>query len=103
MSMPRRSELTSAQRREAVLSLLRREEPAAQLARRWGISEQTLYRWRDEFLAGGEAALANGKNGVEGRDRELRELRAQLEERNLVIGELTVANRLLKKLSGPSN
>jgi hypothetical protein len=30
----------------AVLALLRREEPAAQLARRFGVSEQTLYRWR---------------------------------------------------------
>jgi hypothetical protein len=37
------------------------------------------------------------------RDREIRELRAELEERNLVIGELTVANRILKKLSGPSS
>ena len=101
--MPKHSELTAQQRREAVLALLRREEPAVQLARRWGVSEQTLYRWRDEFLAGGEAALANGKNGVDARERELRELRGQLEERNLVIGELTVANRLLKKLSGPSS
>ena len=101
--MPRHSELTVGQRREAVLALLRREEPASQLARRWGVSEQTLYRWRDEFLAGGESALANGRNGAAGRDREMRELRAQLDERNLVIGELTVANRLLKKLSGPSN
>ena len=101
--MPKHSELTGQQRREAVLALLRREEPAAQLARRWGVSEQTLYRWRDEFLAGGEAALANGKNGSDARDREIRDLRNQLEERNLVIGELTVANRLLKKLSGPSN
>lgn len=101
--MPKHSELTVAQRRDAVLSLLRREEPGVQLARRWGISEQTLYRWRDEFLAGGEAALAHGKNGVDARDRENRELRAQLEERNLVIGELTVANRILKKLSGPSS
>ena len=92
--MPRRSELPVAQRREAVLALLRREEPAIQLARRFGVSEQTLYRWRDEFLAGGEAALGQGKNGVDVRDRENRELRAQLEERNLVIGELTVANRI---------
>ncbi|MHC4406136.1 MAG: helix-turn-helix domain-containing protein [Planctomycetota bacterium] len=29
-----------------MLALLRREEPAAQLARRFGVSEQTLYRWR---------------------------------------------------------
>jgi transposase-like protein len=101
--MPKHSELTTAQRRDAVLALLRREEPAVQLARRWGISEQTLYRWRDEFLAGGEAALAPGKNGADARSREVRELQSQLQERDLVIGELTVANRLLKKLSGPSS
>jgi transposase-like protein len=101
--MPKHSELSAPERREAVLALLRREEPAAQLARRWGVSEQTLYRWRDEFLAGGEAALAHGKNGADGRDRENRELREQLAERDQVIGELTVANRLLKKLSGQSS
>ncbi len=100
--MPRRSELTVEQRREAVLALLRKEEPATQVARRFGVSEQTLCRWRDEFLAGGEAALAGGKNGTDARARENQELRAQLEERDLVIGELTVANRLLKKFTGAS-
>jgi transposase-like protein len=99
-TMPKRSELTVEQRREAVLALLRREEPAVQLARRYEISEQTLYRWRDDFLAAGETALAQGKNGSDAREREIRELKAKLEERDLVIGELTVANRILKKLSG---
>ena len=98
--MGKRSELTTEQRRAAVLALLRREEPASQLARRNNISEPTLHRWRDEFLAGGEAALANGKNGVDARDKEIGELKAALEERTLVIGELTAANRILKKLSG---
>jgi transposase-like protein len=98
--MPKRSELTVEQRREAVLALLRRDEPAAQLARRYGISEQTLYRWRDGFLAAGEAALANGKNGSDARDREIRALKAELEERTLTIGELAAANRILKKVSG---
>src|SRR6266705_3328177 len=79
-TMPKRSELTVAQRRDAVLALLRREEPAEALARRWGVSEPTLYRWRDEFLAAGEAALAHGKNGADVRDRENRELRAELED-----------------------
>src|SRR5438034_10199823 len=101
--MPKRSELSPPQRREAVLALLRREEPAALVARRHGVSEQTLYRWRDEFLSGGQAALAYGKNGADGRGRENRELRDQLAERDRVIGELTVANRLLKKLSGQSS
>ena len=95
--MGKRSELTPAQRRDAVLALLRREEPAGKLARRIGISEQTLYRWRDEFLAGGEAALASGKGGTDPRDREIRELKKEVEGRDQVIGELTIANRILKK------
>ena len=100
--MGKRSELTAAQRREAVLVLLRREEPAAKVARRFGVSEQTLYRWRDEFLAGGEAAWANGKGGADPRDREIRELHKEVERRDQVIGELTIANRILKKTADGS-
>jgi transposase-like protein len=67
------------------------------------VSEQTLYRWRDEFIAGGESALAKGKNGSDARDQEIRELKAELEERTLTLGELAAANRILKKLSGQSD
>ena len=49
-------------RRKVVLLLLRLEEPATMLARRYGIPENTLYRWRDDFMAAGEAVLANGKD-----------------------------------------
>ena len=35
----------------------------AELIRPVGITEQTLYRWRDDFLAAGESALTHGKNG----------------------------------------
>ena len=97
--MAKRSDLTAAQRREVVLLLLRREEPAGKLARRYGISEETLYRWRDEFLAGGEAALASGKGGADSRDREIKALKKEVERRDQVIGELTIANRILKKTS----
>ena len=95
--MGKRSNLTISQRREAVLMLLRREEPAAKLARRFGVSEHTLYRWRDGFLAGGEAALASGKGQNDPRDRQIAELQKELTERDQVIGELTIANRVLKK------
>jgi len=47
--MGNRSGLGVAERREAVLSLIRRDEPAAVIARRFGVSEQSLYRWRDGF------------------------------------------------------
>ena len=101
--MPRRSELSVEQRREAVLALLRREEPAAQLARRFGVSEQSLYRWRDEFLEAGAAALAKGKNGRDAREQGIHDLKAEVEELTLTVGELAAANRILKKLSGRSS
>jgi transposase-like protein len=96
--MGKRSDLSPSQRREAVLVLLRKEEPATRIARRYGISEQTLYRWRDEFLAAGEAALSglSGKNG-DPRKRKIEELEREVAERDRVIGELTIANRVLKK------
>ncbi len=100
--MGKRSEVPVKDRREAVLSLLRREEAAAIIARRYGVSEQTLYRWRDEFLAGGEAALSNGKGNADPQQRQVAELERQIEKRDQVIGELTIANRILKKLSGQS-
>jgi transposase-like protein len=95
--MGKRSDVTVPQRREAVLMLLRREEPAAKVARRFGVSEHTLYRWRDDFLAGGEAALASGKGQNDPRDRQIAELQKELTQRDQVIGELTIANRVLKK------
>jgi transposase len=97
--MGKKSELGVSERREVVLMLLRREEPAAVLARRYGISEQTLYRWRDDFLAAGEAALMGAKNGTDARNRQIEELKRELARRDQVIGELTIANRLLKKSS----
>lgn len=95
--MGKKSELQGGERRDVVLMLLRREEAAAVLARRYGVSEQTLYRWRDEFLAAGEAALMASKNGVDPRNRQIEDLKRELARRDQVIGELTIANRLLKK------
>ncbi|HET7238032.1 MAG TPA: helix-turn-helix domain-containing protein [Terrimicrobiaceae bacterium] len=102
--MGRQSSVELKDRREAVLSLLRREEAAAVIARRIGVSEPTLYRWRDEFLAAGEAALANGggKKGADPLHRRIADLEQQIEKRDQVIGEYTIANRILKKLSGQS-
>lgn len=102
--MGRQVNVEIQERREAVLSLLRREQPAAVIARRIGVSEPTLYRWRDDFLAAGEAALraGHGKKVSDARDRRIAELESQIEKRDQVIGEYTIANRILKKLSGQS-
>jgi transposase-like protein len=76
--MGKRSEVPVNERREAVLSLLRRDESGAAIARRYGIGEATLYRWRDEFIAAGEAALAGGmRNGAPTHDRRSSNLSAR--------------------------
>lgn len=100
--MGKQSKVEATQRREAVLSLLRKEEPGAALARRYGVSEATLYRWRDDFITAGAAALADGKGGNGASERRIAELEQQIEKRDQVIGELTIANRIFKKLSGQS-
>ena len=98
--MPKRMTLTADQRTEAVMSLLRREEPASAIARRYGISEPSLYRLRDQFLDGGKRAMARSSGRKTGaKEKELERLERDVACRDRVIGELTIANRLLKKHS----
>jgi transposase-like protein len=99
VEMGKKSELGAAERAQLVLRLLSKEEPAVQIARRAGISEQTLYRWRDEFIRGGKQSL-NGRSGEALQAKEIAKLERQLADRDQVIGELTIANRIFKKLSG---
>jgi transposase len=101
--MGKRSEIPVNEHREAVLNFLRREEPAAVIARRYGVAEATFYRWRDDFLAAGEVALASGTwSGSSAHNGRVTEVERQIESRDQVIGELTVANRIFKKLSAQS-
>lgn len=100
--MGKKSTMPPEQRAQLVLRLLSKEEPAAQIARRAGISEQTLYRWRDEFIGGGTQAL-KGHGGQAEQAKERERLAARIAEGDQVIGELTIANRVLKKLSGASS
>jgi transposase len=98
--MGKQSNLTIEQRTEAALSLIRREEPATKIARRYGISEPTLYRYRDLFLEGGKAGISSGPGKADSREKKIEGLEKALEQRDQVIGELTIANRVFKKLSG---
>ena len=95
--MGRRNGLSGRERQEVVLRLLRKEESGAALARRVGISEPTLYRWRDDFLQAGKQALAGGKKGDKAGQRRIKELEKEIESRDQLIGEMTIANRILKK------
>jgi len=96
--VPKRSELPVTQRREAVIAVLRKDEPLSVVARRYGVSDPTLMRWRDDFLEAGVAALSGKGKSAEDRG-EVARLRRELDEQKLVVGELSIANHILKKNS----
>ena len=93
--MDTESTLTAQERTELVLRLLSKAESAAQIARRAGITEQTLHRWREAFLAVGKRAM-DAPGAQSEKANTLERLRAEQAEGDQVIGDLTVANRLLK-------
>lgn len=79
--MGKKSTLTAEQRTQLVLCLLSKMEPAAQIARRAGISEQTLHRWREEFIGAGKQAM-NGRSAQSEQAKALERLSAEVAERD---------------------
>jgi transposase-like protein len=94
--MAKKSELKPETRVEMVLALLRKEETAAALSRRYQVSEQSLYRWRDAFLEAGKAGLSDSSESAAS-SKKIERLERELGKRAQIIGELTIANDLLKK------
>jgi transposase-like protein len=76
----------SAPRKAATVLRLLRGESLELLARELGVRAATLAGWRDDFLAGGQAALKS--RPTDDRDEEIARLRAK-------VGELTMDNELL--------
>src|SRR5207247_3664293 len=86
---------TTEQKLPLVLSVLRGEGSVAEIGRRHRVSDVTLAKWRDAFLASGAAALANGRQ--HGQSSREAELQAELEEIKAALGgahaELRVRRR----------
>lgn len=80
-----RGRFSSQRKTSAVLRLLRGEDPEL-VSRELGVTAATLSGWRDDFLAGGRAALKS--RPTDDRDDEIARLRAK-------VGELTMDNELL--------
>jgi transposase-like protein len=76
----------SSQRKTAAFLRLLRGEDLELVSRELGIIAATLSGWRDDFLAGGQAALK--RRPTDDRDDEIARLRAK-------VGELTMDNELL--------
>ena len=76
----------SSQRKTATVLRLLRGEDLELVSRELGVTAATLSGWRDDFLAGGQAALKC--RPADDRDDEIARLRAK-------VGELTMDNELL--------
>jgi transposase len=80
---------------EIVLTLLRGEATAAELARQHNINESTLSRWREQFLRAGQSAL-NGQAA----DSEKSQLKNDLERLKKLLGEKVIELDIVKKAQG---
>ena len=67
------------------------------LAHRYGVSGKTLNQWKDDFIAAGTAGLSAGKRQLGDNAKRLADFESAVAERDRVIGELTIANVILKK------
>ena len=86
-----------------VLSVLAGEMSIAEAARREKVSEQSIGRWKADFLEAGKTALAAGRSGPSTREEQLE---AQVEDLTQALGEAVVEIRVWKKSAegrlGPS-
>ena len=86
-----------------VLSVLAGEMSLAEAARREKVSEQSIGRWKADFLEAGKTALAAGKSGPSSREARLE---AEVEDLTQALGEAAVEIRVWKKSAegrlGPS-
>ncbi len=77
-----------------VLSILSGERSIAQAARQEKVSEQSIGRWKAEFLEGGRAALVAGRSGPSTREQQLE---AEVVELTQALGEAHVELRVWKR------
>lgn len=86
-----------------VLSVLAGEVTIAEAARREKVSEQSIGRWKADFLEAGKAGLTAGRAGPSTREQQLETEVAELTQ---ALGEAAVELRVWKKSAegrlGPS-
>src|SRR5215471_8332456 len=79
-----------------VLEGLRGEEKIAELCRREGIHQNMYYKWSKEFLEAGKQRLV-GDTKREADSQEVEAMRSENEQLKVVVADLTLDNRRLKK------
>ena len=93
-----RRKFTAEEKIRIVLEGLRGEAGIADLCRKEGIHPTMYYKWSKAFLEAGKRQL-NGDTIREAGSDEVKELRLENDALKMVVAELTLRNRTLKKTS----
>jgi len=79
-----------------VIEGLRGDLSVAELCRREGITQSLYYKWSKEFLEAGKARLS-GNSKRQADSNEVAQLRKESGQLKLLVAELSLKNRILKK------
>jgi transposase len=91
-----RRKFTAEEKIRIVLEGLRGEESITDLCRREGIHPTMYYKWSKSFLESGKRQL-NGDTIREASSNEVKELRDENDELKMLVAELSLRTRVLKK------
>jgi transposase len=75
-----------------VLESINTNIPMADLCRKYNVSPNAIYDWKEKFMEGGKLALTGGLKDP------AKEKEAEIERLKKLIGELTIANDAMKKV-----
>jgi len=91
-----RRKFTAEEKIRIVLEGLRGEESIADICRKEGIHPTMYYKWSKSFLESGKRQL-NGDTIREASSNEVKELRDENDELKMLVAELSLRTRVLKK------
>ena len=101
--MGRPAVIPAERKARIVISVIMGEVSIAEAARREKVSEQSIGRWKADFLQAGKTALAAGRSGSSTREEQLE---AEVADLTQALGEAAVEIRVWKKSAegrlGPS-
>ena len=87
-----KSKFTPAEKSRIILEFLNTNITTAELCRKYNIHPQTFYQWKERFIAGGKASLNGTSKG-----NVCKNLQKENDSLKKLIGEITIANDILKK------
>jgi len=91
-----RKKYSAEEKIRIVLEGLRGDLSVAELCRREGINQNSYYKWSKEFLEAGKQRLA-GNTHRQATSDEVKDLRKEFDQLKLLVAELSLKNRALKK------